>query len=248
MMLGAYMTFWLVTSLKLNPFLAPLIVVPTFFLVGIAMERIFIRRIAHSPPIASLLLLFGIWLIMQNLAYLIFSGDTRSIFTEYTLVTLQIAGLSISLNRLVVFVVGVAVLIALQIFLMRTNTGRALRAMAADPEAALLVGINTARISALAFGMGIGLASLGGSLMSLIFTFDPEFGRSHLLKSFSIVVLGGLESFAGVAAGALILAMAESLSVIWLRAALQDFISFGLLVIVLIVMPNGLLGLRKRRS
>ncbi|MBI3536347.1 MAG: branched-chain amino acid ABC transporter permease [Chloroflexi bacterium] len=248
MMLGAYMTFWLVTTLKLNPFLAPLLVVPTFFFLGTILQRVLIRRIAGSPPIASLLLLFGVWLIMQNLAYLIFSGDTRSVFTEYTLLTIQVGGILLSVNRLVVFFVGVFALITLQLFLMRTDTGRAIRALAADADAALLVGVNTNRVSAIAFGLGIALASLAGSLMSLIFTFDPDFGRSHLLKSFSIVVLGGLESFVGVALGSIVLALAEAFSVVWIKAALQDFISFGLLVVVLIVMPNGIMGLIKRKT
>ncbi len=248
MMLSAYMTFWLVTSYHLNPFLAPLVVVPTFFLVGMGMHRLFIRPVAEAPPIASLLLLFGVWLIMQNVAYLVFSGDTRSIFTQYTLLVLHVAGLSISVNRLIVFAVGVVALIALQLFLVKTYSGLAIRALAADADAALLVGVDTERISELAFGLGIALASLAGSLMSLIFAFDPDFGRSHLLKSFSIVVLGGLGSFVGVALGSLILALAEAFSVLWLPIALQDFVSFALLVIVLLVMPNGLMGLLRERS
>ena len=246
-MLSAYMTFWLVTTYHVNPFLAPLIVMPTFFLVGLAMQRIFIRPITGAPPIASLLLLFGVWLIMQNVAYLIFSGDTRSIFTEYTLLTIKVADIPLSINRLFVFAVGIVVLVALQLFLSRTYPGRAIRALAADSEAASLVGINTGRISMLAFGLGISLAALAGSLMSLIYTFDPDFGRSHLLKSFCIVVLGGLESIIGVALGSLVLALAEALSVVWLRAALQDFVSFALLVLVLLVLPNGLISLLRGR-
>lgn len=248
MMLSAYMTFWLVTTSHLNPFLAPLIVMPTFFLAGLAMQRILIRRITGAPPIASLLLLFGVWLIMQNLAYLMFSSDTRSIFTEYTLLTINVADIPLSLTRLIVFAVAIVVLVALQVFLTKTYPGRAIRAVAADSEAALLVGINTERISMLAFGLGISLASLAGSLMSLIYTFDPDFGRSHLLKSFCIVVLGGLESLVGVALGSLVLALAEAFSVVWLQVALQDFVSFTLLVLVLLFMPNGLIGLLRRHS
>jgi len=251
MMLGAYATYWLYVTFKVNPFLAPLIVVPAFFLFGMAMERVLVRRIAGSPPIASLLLLFGVWLIMQNVAYLLFSGEPRSIPPQFSsLPPINVSGIIISSNRLIIFVVGVVALIALQIFLTRTNLGRAIRALAADPEAAILVGINTHRISAIAFGLGIALASLAGSLMSLIFTFDPDFGRTHLLKSFSIVVLGGLESFVGVALGSLILALAESLSVgaLGMKAALQDLVSFVLLVVVLLVMPNGLMGLFKRKT
>jgi branched-chain amino acid transport system permease protein len=100
----------------------------------------------------------------------------------------------------------------------------------------------------LAFGLGISLAALAGSLMSLIYTFDPDFGRSHLLKSFCIVVLGGLESIIGVALGSLVLALVEAFSVVWLRAALQDFVSFALLVLVLLIMPNGLIGLIRRQT
>ncbi len=251
MMLGAYATFWLYADFKFNPFFAPIIVVPAFFLLGMGMERVLIRRIANAPPISSLLLLFGIWLIMQNVAYLIFSGEPRSIPPQFTsLPPINLGGVVISSNRLIIFGVGVVALVALQIFLTRTNLGRAIRALAADPQAALLVGINTNRISAIAFGLGIALASLAGSLMSLIFTFDPDFGRTHLLKSFSIVVLGGLESFVGVALGSLILALTESLSVgaLGMKAALQDLVSFVLLVVVLLVMPNGLMGLIKRKT
>jgi branched-chain amino acid transport system permease protein len=214
-----------------------------------AMQRVLIRPIAGAPPIASLLLLFGTWLIMQNFAYLLFSGDTRSLPPEYTLPPLRILGVVVSANRLIIFVVAVVALVALQLFLTHTNVGRAIRAVAADAESAQFVGINVPRISMLAFGLGIALASLAGSLMTLIFSFDPDFGRSHLLKSFSIVVLGGLESFIGVALGALILALAEALSVgvFQMRAALQDLVSFVLLVVVLLVMPNGLLTLLKRK-
>jgi branched-chain amino acid transport system permease protein len=250
MMLSAYTVYWLFITFKLNPFLAPVIVVPVFFFFGMAMQRVLIRPILGAPPIASLLLLFGTWLIMQNVAYLIFSSDTRSLPPEFTLPPLHVADIVISTNRLIIFLVGVVALVALQVFLTRTHTGRAIRAVSVDSEAALLVGINTSRISMLAFGLGIALASLAGALMSLIFTFDPDFGRSHLLKSFSIVVLGGLESFLGVALGSLVLALVEALSITvgGFPASLQDFVSFMLLVIVLLVMPNGLLSLLKRRT
>jgi branched-chain amino acid transport system permease protein len=240
MMWGAYGAFILIARLGGNPFMAPLFVVPVFFVFGIFLQRYIVRRIIYAPPISSLLLLFGIWLIMQNISYLVFSGDTQAITTKYTLLTFQVSGISISVNRLVVFVVGILALIALWQFLGRTYMGKAIRATAQDSDASKLVGINTERIMEIAFGMGIALASLAGSLMALIFAFDPDFGRSHLLKSFCIVVLGGLESMAGVALGSLVLALAEALSILWLMPALQDFVSFALLVIVLVVLPGGM--------
>ncbi len=240
MMWGAYGAFIVITRLGGNPFLAPLFVVPVFFVFGIFLQRYVVRRIIYAPPISSLLLLFGIWLIMQNISYLVFSGDTQAITTKYTLLTFKVSGISISVNRLVVFVVGILALISLWQFLGRTYMGKAIRATAQDSDASKLVGINTEHIMEIAFGMGIALASLAGSLMALIFAFDPDFGRSHLLKSFCIVVLGGLESMVGVALGSLVLALAEALSVLWLMPAMQDFVSFALLVIVLVVMPGGM--------
>jgi branched-chain amino acid transport system permease protein len=246
MMWGAYAAFFFIVNLGFSPFLAPLIIVPLFFFLGILMQRFIVRRVMNAPPIASLLLLFGIWLIMQNIAYLVFSGDTRAITTPYTMMTFQMFGISISINRLLVFCVGILALFLLQQFLGRTYMGKAIRATAQDGDASKLVGINTERVMEIAFGLGISLAGLAGSLMALIFAFDPDFGRSHLLKSFCVVVLGGLGSFVGVALGSLVLAISEALSVLWIMPAMQDFVSFALLVIVLIVMPGGMLGLLEK--
>lgn len=250
MMFGAYAAYVLIAPdfpFRLNPFAAPLIIVPVFFVLGMLIQRFIVRHVMNAPMISSLLLLFGLWLIMQNLAYIVFSGNTQTINTPYTLQTLRLGELRISLNRLIVFGVGVASLIVLQLFMSRTFLGKAIRATSTDADAARLVGVNTARVQMVSFGMGIALAALAGALMALIFAFDPDFGRSHLLKSFSIVVLGGLESFVGVALGSLVLALIEAFSVpIGVPAAMQDFVSFVLLVAVLIVMPNGLISLFKR--
>ena len=240
MMWGAYGAFIIITRLGGNPFLAPILIVPSFFIFGTFLQRYVVRRVMGAPPISSLLLLFGIWLIMQNISYLVFSGDTKAITTKYTLLTLPLNGIPISVNRLAVFIAGLLALVALWQFLEHTYMGKAIRATAQDSDASKLVGINTERIMEIAFGIGIALASLAGSLMALIFAFDPDFGRSHLLKGFCIVVLGGLGSMIGVALGALVLALAEALSVLWLMPALQDFVSFALLVIVLVVMPGGM--------
>jgi branched-chain amino acid transport system permease protein len=246
MMWGAYLAFIFIVNLGMNPFAAPLLIVPAFFFLGTFLQRYIVRRVMLAPPISSLLLLFGVWLIMQNISYLLFSGDTRAITTKYTLSTFLVGGISISINRLVVFIVGILALLGLRQFLGHTYMGKAIRATAQDGEASKLVGINTSRVMEIAFGIGIALASLAGSLMALIFAFDPDFGRSHLLKGFCIVVLGGLESMVGVALGSLVLAVAEALSVIWIMPAMQDFVSFAILVVVLVVMPGGMLGLLQK--
>jgi len=131
----------------------------------------------------------------------------------------------------------------LQFFLTKTHVGRAIRAVAQDRQAASLAGIDVQRVYGLAFGIGIALSAFAGSLLALIFPFGPDFGRALQLKSFCIVVLGGLDSFLGVAFGALALSLAEALGLRFMAASLQNLISFVLLVVVLIVFPKGIAGL-----
>jgi branched-chain amino acid transport system permease protein len=199
--------------------------------------------------ITSLLLLFGLWLIIQNIAYVVFTADTRTLTIPWLLQPIRFGELRISTSRTVVFALGALTLLLLQLFMSRTMLGKAIRATATDPDAAALVGVNTARVQMISFGLGIALAGLAGALMSLVYSFDPDWGRSHLLKSFSIVVLGGLESFVGVALGSIVLSLVETFSVpIGVPIALQDLMSFALLVIVLVVMPGGIMGLLQRRT
>ncbi|MDR5694035.1 MAG: branched-chain amino acid ABC transporter permease [Armatimonadota bacterium] len=247
-MLGAYVAYVLIVGLKMNPFIAAVVVVPPlFFLLGILLERVFVRPVRKAPPIASLLLLFGVWLMMQNIAYIIWTGEVRTITTPYTMMRFNLGAVPINVNRLAVFLVGVFTLLALHQFMTRTYLGKAIRATAQDSAAAKLAGINTDQIDMVAFGLGTALAGMAGALTALIYAFDPNFGGSYMLKSFCIVVLGGVESFLGVALGSLILALAETLSVLWIRAGLQDFVSFVILVLALLVMPGGLPELFQRR-
>ncbi len=197
LMLGAYVTWWLFTAFNVHPLLAPLVIVPAFFLLGWALERTLVRRVLGAEPIISLLLLFGVWLVLQNLAYVIWTGDTRSIEMPFIEATVAFGGLTLGQPRIYVFVMGVLILVALQLFLTRTHLGRAIRATAQDRDAARLVGVDVDRVMGIAFGIGIALAGFGGSLLSLLFSFTPDFGRALSLKSFCIVVLGGLDSIVG---------------------------------------------------
>jgi branched-chain amino acid transport system permease protein len=243
LMLGAYVTWWMWDALHFEPLLAPLVVLPLFFLFGIVLERIAVRRVLEQEPIVSLLLLFGVWLILQNVAYALWTGDTRSIETPFVEATLKFWGIQLALPRVYVFIAGALTLAVLQLFLTKTQFGRAIRAVAQDREAARLAGIDVERIYAVAFGIGIALSGFAGSLLSLIFPFGPDFGRTLQLKSFCIVVLGGLESYVGVAFGAIALSLAEAFGLRWMPASYQNLISFVLLVVVLIAFPKGIAGL-----
>lgn len=248
LMMGAYATWWLWTALGVNPLLAPLIVVPFFFGLGMLIERTMIRRVVDQEPIVSLLLLFGVWLVLQNIAYIIFTGDTRSISIPLTDAVYTAGGLVLPWARVYVFAIGVVALVAMQLLLTRTQLGRAIRSIAQDRDASRLVGIDVERVNAIAFGLGIALAGLAGSLLSLLFSFNPDFGRTLSLKSFCIVVLGGLDSFVGVAFGSLALSLVESFGIRYMPASLQNLISFVVLIVVLVAFPKGIAGLLRSRT
>jgi len=247
MMLGAFVTLSLNRAFRLDPVLGSLVVLPLFFGIGVVLYSLVVRRVARSAPIVSLLLLFGLWLVVQNVAYLIWGTEDQSIITSYTYRTIKIGFLSLAVTRLIVFAAGLGVLGVLAWFTSRTYTGKAIRAISLNYEASRLVGIDVERISAVAFGLGTALAAFAGALLTLLFSFTPDFGGVFQIKAFCVIVLGGLTSFVGVAIGALLLALVESFGALYMRASLQNLIAFGLLFVALIFMPGGVMGLVQRR-
>ena len=240
LMLGAFMTLVYFQRWHLDPVLGAFVNLPLFFALGWLLHRLLVRRVVTSLPVASLLLLFGLWLVIQNLALAVWGGEDQSIITAYTYKALSLFGFRVPVTRLIVFAVALSVLAVLHFLLGHTYLGKALRATVQDPTAGLLVGIDTDRISAMAFGLGTAFAAFAGGLLTLLFSFNPDFGGSFQLKSFTIIVLGGLENLAGVAAGAAILAFAESYAVLFMRASLQNVVAYALLVVALIVIPGGI--------
>ena len=253
LMLGAYATFTLYSRFHLDPFLSLVVVIPVFFGFGVLLYAGMVRRLPRSssgPSIESLLLLFGVWLVLQNLAYAIWSGDTQSILTGYTMKSIVLFGVRVGVPSVAVFAVSAASLAALQVLLRRTYLGRGIRAVTQNRDAALIAGVNADRISAVAFGIGTAFAGAAGTMLATMYAFTPDFGRSFLLKSFCIIVLAGMESVAGVAAGAFVLALLENVvgGYTPLPTSFQDALSFTLLVIALVAFPQGLMGLFARLS
>jgi branched-chain amino acid transport system permease protein len=249
MMLGAFVVLSLNRAFHLDPILGSLVSAPLFFVLGLGLYRLAVRRVVNAPPIASLLLLFGVWLCAQNLAYLIWGSEDQSIVTDYTYATLDLGGLKIAVTRMIPFAVSLAVLAALTWFLRSTDLGKAIRAVSQNATSARLVGIRAERVSTIAFGLGTALSAFAGGLLTLIYSFNPDFGGVFQLKSFAIIVLGGLESFSGVALGALVLAIVESFSIVipgW-RASLINLLAFGMLVAALVLLPGGMASLLERR-
>jgi len=249
LMLGAYFVYELHAAFGIDPLWGVLLAFPAFFFLGMAVHWLLIRRIPTSdqPTLTSLLLLFGLWLVLQNLGYLIWGNADRAILTPRTLSVLQIGPISFPTVRLVVFATALASLGGLEFVLHKTWFGRGVRALMQNSDAGRIVGVNVEATVRVAFGVGIAFAGAAGGLLAMLYSFSPDFGGPFLLRAFVSIVLGGLESFAGVAVGALILAVVETFSILVLPASYQPAIAFSLLVVALIVLPEGVAGLWNKR-
>jgi branched-chain amino acid transport system permease protein len=208
-----------------------------------------------------LLLMFGFWLVLQNIGYAAWGNEDQSILTPLTLSAVHIGDtISIPKVNLVVFAAAVFCMVVLQIVFHRSWFGRSMRALIQNPYGAQIVGVDDQRTSRLTFGLGTAFAGFAGALLGMLYSFSPDFGRPFLLRSFVIIVLGGLESVSGVALGAIVLAILETFSTViplpwywhgwkwfYLPPSYQPVVPFALLVVVLVIMPKGLAGLFNRK-
>lgn len=249
MMLGAYFAYELFERFRIDPLIGAVLALVAFFIFGVAIHWLLIRWLPKSdqPTLSSLLLMFAFWLVLQNVGYLFWGNMDRSIFTPRTLKVLTLGPISISLLRLIVFFAAVLCICALQLALSRSWYGRAMRALIQNPYAAQITGVDDERIARITFGLGTAFAGFAGALLAMLYSFSPDFGRPFLIRAFVIIVLGGLESVSGVAFGALVLALIETFSILYVPAGYQPAISFGLLVVVLLVLPKGIGGLLERK-
>lgn len=249
LMLGMYFAFTLFDRFHLDPIIGAVLALPFFFLVGVVVYLVLVRWLPKSdqPTLSSLLLMYGFWLILQHVAYRIWGTEDRSITTSYTFSQFRLGSISIPKVNVIVFVASVISIIVLQVALRKSWFGRSMRALIQNPLAARIVGVDDRRTAMLTFGVGTAFAGFAGALLALLYSFTPDFGRQFLLRSFVIIVLGGLESFSGVAIGAFILALVETFSVRFVPASYQLAISYALLVVVLLFLPKGVAGLLERK-
>lgn len=249
MMMGAYFVYDLFEKLHIDPVIGAILALPVFFLFGMGVYLALVQWLPKSdqPTLSSLLLMFGFWLVLQNVAFLIWQNEDRSILTPRTFSVIQLGPVTIPMVRLIVFVAAVVSITALQIVLRRSWFGRSVRAIIQNPYAAKIAGVDERRTAMLSFGVGTAFAGFAGGLLAMLYSFSPDFGRPFLLRSFVIIVLGGLESFSGVAVSALILALVETFSIFVVPASYQPAITYGLLVVVLLFFPKGVAGLLEKK-
>lgn len=241
---GAYITYVLHAHLGLDPLLGLPVAGLTMFAVGFLLQRYLLNRVVQASVFMTLMVTFGLDMVLTNINLSIFSADLRSITPPYSGSGLEIGSIRISYPRLGVFVIAILLTLGLYWFMNRTRAGNAIKATSFDSEAAGLVGMNTAWVYSITFGIGAFMAGVTGSLVAVTQSFTPVVGASYTMKSFVIVVLGGLGSIPGAIVGGMILGVVENLTSIVLNPGLRDAVSFILLVVILVVRPRGIFGKR----
>ena len=241
-MLGAYVTYFLFTGAHLDPFVALPITAVVMFVVGYVIERGVLNFVIRGPMFNTLLITFGIEVILTYLAQLWFSADFRAINPSYAGSNFAIGGITIPLVQVVVFGIAIGLTVAMWLFLLHTRVGRGIRASAQNLVAARLYGVDPKRIYALTFGIGAALAGVTGGLYGTVSQINPYIGGPLTAKSFAIAIIGGLDNPLGVIVGGLVLGLVESLTALYFGSTYRDVASFGVLLLVLIFRPTGLLG------
>ena len=243
--LGAYLTWWLNLTFGFDPSLGGFLLAPFFFLLGIAIYRIYHDRFEKGgggDSLRGLAFFFGILFIIEMILILLFGVDYRNVNTPYTDQSMPLGFLSIPYRLLIPFVISVTLLLVIRWALKKTYFGRAVSAVAQDPLALQLMGVNPIKIKGYAFGLSLFTAAIGGAMLIIIQSVQPSIGREYIGLVFAICVLGGMGNLTGTLLGAMILGIAESMTATFAGPSWAPAVSFGLLLLTLIFRPQGILG------
>ena len=244
-MVGAYICFCAMSYLNLPPVVGVLLAVLVCTLLGIVIERLAYKPLRAAPSLAVLITAIGVSYFLQNAALLIWKSDPKVFTSVIRLPSLELAGgqLTISPVAIVTVLACVIIMVALTLFTGKTKLGKAMRAVSEDKGAAQLMGINVNSTISLTFAIGSGLAAIAGVLLCSAYpTLMPTTGSMPGIKAFTAAVLGGIGSIPGAMLGGILLGVIEIFSKAYISTQLSDAIVFGVLIVVLLIKPAGLLG------
>src|SRR5580658_5408012 len=221
-MMGAYTAYVLFTTWHVDPFLSIPIGFVLLYVVGYCIQRFVINYVVRAPLLTTFLLTFGLSLLIVNIALLIFHGDTKGITTAYSGSNFSLGPVTVGWTKLWTLVVALAITAVMHVWLSTSRTGRAIRAMALDIDAAQLSGVRVSHLYAVVYGLGAGLAGAAGVLISLSYSLQPSMGDPFVIKAFVVCVLGGLGSVPGALVGGLLYGVLESFGSQYIGSGLQD--------------------------
>ncbi len=246
LMVAMFVVYWILVLLKVDPYVSALIAAVFLFFFGYFFQRVFIqpilKREKDTAALTVILLTSGLMLIIENVALLLFGADYRTVKTAYTGKVWDIAGLFIMRPRLIGFVFSVVLILLLELYLRKTNFGRAIRATSQDREAARLMGIDDYKVYNITFGIGTVILGFAASFLSPFYFIHPAVGDLFVGKSFVIVVLGGLGSITGAFLGGLIVGIIESAGAQFINSAMVESLIFIIFIACLVIRPMGLMG------
>ena len=240
---GAYFAYTLYTAFGIDPIISGVISIPLFFIIGVFLYRaynVLIEKRGHEKGLISLVFLFSLLILIEVVLLMIFGADWRSVYTPYMVQSVKVGMLSIPLRMFIPFVIALVVDIFFYYLFSKTFFGLGVRAIAQNPSAAMLMGYNPLRINMLAFGISLASAALGGSLLIMIQPIYPFSDRAYIGRVFAVVVLGGMGSLYGTIVASIILGLVEAVVAVFLGASWSMLISFAILLLTLLLKPEGL--------
>ena len=243
---GAYMMYATVMLFGVNFFLALVLAVILGVALGAAIEFILLRKLRGADIDTTMLVMIGAWIVMQNTEQFVWTGVAKSIDNPFPSEPLVIGSVSVSWNRLFVFIMAITLIIATYAIINRTRLGKAMRATFQDRDTAALMGIQIGNVYLATFALGSGLAAAAGALLGPVFVVVPTMGDLASLKAFAIVILGGLGSVPGATIGGFILAFMEEMGAGYVSSGYRDAMGFLLIIIILLFKPTGLFAQKER--
>ncbi len=246
LMLAMFGVFYLLTKLGVDPYAALLVMVPAMYLLGYLLYRGLIGKLSNGKDENILLITLGLSILIENLALMFFKGDTRTISVSYSDTMVELGPTLVALPKLISFGASLALCALLGLFIARTDTGKAIRAVAKERVGARLVGINVDRVFAVSYGIGLATLGAAACLLMPIFYVSPTTGHVFVMVAFTVVVLGGMGSFLGAVVGGLIVGLTESFGGLFLGESLGQIGISLIFILILLLRPQGLFGAKQR--
>ena len=243
---GAYMVFFFAMTLSTNFFLALVFAMVLGVTLGAAIEFVLLRPLRGANIDTTMLIMIGAWIALQNSEQLVWTGVAKSVIHPFPAEPAVLGPLSVSWIRIFVFCVAILLIVGAHLLIHRTRLGKAMRSTFQDRETAALMGVNINAIHTATFALGSGLAAAAGALLGPVFVLVPSMGDMAALKSFAIVILGGLGSFKGATLGGFMLALVEEMGAGYISSGYRDAMGFLIIIVVLIFRPTGLFARAER--
>ncbi len=242
LMISAFLTWTISVSLGLNAYIAILVSMFVVALLGVVVERFTFRKVLGTDKLNEIFVSLGLIYIFENVAMLIWGANSKQVVSPFYGMSVGLPGLSITYDRVIAVFVVVAALVIFGLLLWKTKIGLAMRATSQRNTTAMLMGINVQKVYMITFAIGAALAAVAGGLYGIIYPFDYQVGALPTIIAFAIIIMGGLGSIKGAIIGGLLYGITEQMATLFLGGTWGSAVAFALLIVVLIIRPNGIFG------